>query len=91
MRPSACVLVAILFCFSAFFVFLGLHSVYGIGIFSKDEKPFGKSYDEWAAEYWSKYLAKNTAQTTPPGGFNFIPRTFSIRMVDSFEASERIY
>ena len=69
MRPSAYVLVAILLCFSAFFVFLGLHSVYGLGIFSKDEKPFGKSYDEWAAEYWSKYLAKNTAQATPqPGG-----------------------
>ena len=51
------------------FIFTGSHMVYGLGIFSKDEKPFGKSYDDWASEFWNKWLAKNTDQATPkPGG-----------------------
>jgi hypothetical protein len=49
-------------------VFPGLHSVFGLGFFSKDEKPFGKSYDDWASEYWNKWLAKNTDQATPKQG-----------------------
>jgi len=63
------VLVAVLLFFSIFFAFPGLHSVYGLGVFSKDEKPFGVSYDKWASEYWNKWIAKNTNQATPkPGG-----------------------
>jgi len=67
---SASVYVTILLlCFSIFLVFPGLHSVYGLGIFSKDEKPFGKSYDDWTSEYWNKFLGKSTAQATAqPGG-----------------------
>jgi hypothetical protein len=42
--------------------------VYGLGIFSKDEKPFGKSYDDWASEYWNKLIAKNKDQATPKQG-----------------------
>ena len=43
--------------------------VYGIGTFSKDEKPFGKSYGDWASEFWNKWIAKNIDQATPkPGG-----------------------
>jgi hypothetical protein len=68
MRPSACVLVTILLCLSVFFVFPGLHSVFGLGFFSKDEKPFGKSYDDWASEYWNKWIGKNTDQATPKQG-----------------------
>jgi hypothetical protein len=65
----ACVLVIALLCFSILFTFSGLQSVYGLGVFSKDEKPFGKSYDDWASEYWNKWIGKNTDQATPrPGG-----------------------
>lgn len=65
MIQSACVLVTILLCFSIFFVIPGLHRVYGLGLFSKGEKPFGKSYDDWASEFWNKWIAKNTDQATP--------------------------
>jgi hypothetical protein len=66
-RP-ACVLVIILL-FSFLFAFPVLQSVYGVGVFSKDEKPFGISYDDWASKYWNKSLSKNTDQATPkPGG-----------------------
>lgn len=65
----ACVLVAVLLFFSICFVFPGLHSAYGVGVFSKDEKPFGISYDDWASKYWNKWIAMNTDQATPkPSG-----------------------
>jgi hypothetical protein len=55
--------------FSIFFAFSGLHSVYGVELFSKDEKPFGVSYDDWVSKYWNKWVGKNTDEATPkPGG-----------------------
>jgi hypothetical protein len=65
----ACVLAAVLLFFSICFVFPGLHSAYGVGVFSKDEKPLGISYDDWASKYWNKWIAMNTDQATPkPSG-----------------------
>jgi hypothetical protein len=62
------VLTAVLLSFLVFFAFPGLHNVYG-GVFSKDEKPFDISYDDWASEYWNKWISMNTDQATPkPGG-----------------------
>jgi hypothetical protein len=46
-------------------VFAGLHSAYGIELFSKDEKPFGVSYDDWIAKYWNWDFSLNTDQFTP--------------------------
>jgi hypothetical protein len=67
---SDCILVTTLFLlFSICFAFLGLHSVYGVELFSKDEKPFGISYDDWIAKYWNKWVSKNIDEYTPkPGG-----------------------
>ena len=36
--------------------------------FSKDEKPFGVSYDDWVAKYWNKRLGMNTDQAKPKPG-----------------------
>jgi hypothetical protein len=50
-------------------VFTGLQSAYGVEFFSKDEKPFGVSYDDWVAKYWNWMLSLNTDKATPkPGG-----------------------
>ena len=68
-RGSTCVLFALILFLSISFVFPGLHSVYGVELFSKDEKPFGVSYDDWVAKYWNKWISKNTNEATPkPGG-----------------------
>jgi len=65
----ASVLLTVLLCLSILFVFSGVHSVYAVGLFSKDEKPFGVSYDDWVAKYWNKWVGKNTDEATPkPGG-----------------------
>jgi hypothetical protein len=46
-------------------VFSGLHSVYGVELFSKDEKPFGVSYDDWVIKYWNWDFSLSTDQFTP--------------------------
>jgi len=62
---STCILVALILLFSIFFAFSGLHSAYGVELFSKDEKPFGVSYDDWVAKYWNWDLSLNGDQVTP--------------------------
>jgi hypothetical protein len=62
---STCILVTFFLLFSIFFAFPGLHSVYGVELFSKDEKPFGVSYDDWVANYWKWDASLNTDEFTP--------------------------
>ena len=51
---------------SLFFAFFSLHSIYGtIELFSKDEKPFGVSYDDWVARYWNWDSSLTTDEFTP--------------------------
>ena len=38
---------------------------YGVGTFSKNDKPFGISNDDWAARFWNNWIAKNANQATP--------------------------
>jgi hypothetical protein len=54
---------------SIFVAFSGLTSVYAVELFSKDEKPFGISYDDWVAKYWNWDISQNADQATPkPNG-----------------------
>ena len=50
------------------FVFSGQRNVYGVGSFSKSDKPFGVSYDDWVSRFWNKWIAKNAGQATPKQG-----------------------
>ena len=54
-----------LFFFSIFFTFSGSHSVYAVELFSKDEAPFGISYDDWISKYWNWDFSLNTDEFTP--------------------------
>lgn len=51
--------------FSILFALSSMQNVYGIGVYSKNEKPFNISYDDWAARFWNKWIGKNTADATP--------------------------
>ncbi|HYA84098.1 MAG TPA: hypothetical protein VEH06_11720 [Candidatus Bathyarchaeia archaeon] len=59
---SSCTLISLFLFFSIFFAFTGLHLVYAVQLFSKDEKPFGVSYDDWVAKYWNWDLGLNAHQ-----------------------------
>ena len=52
--------------FSISFALFALNSIYGtIELFSKDEKPFGISYDDWVSKYWNWDSSLNTDEFTP--------------------------
>jgi hypothetical protein len=68
-RESIYVLVTILLGSLVALNFVGLSKVHGVEFFSKDEAPFGKSYDDWIPEFWNWIIGMNTDVATPkPGG-----------------------
>jgi hypothetical protein len=51
------------------FIFVSTSIVHGVELFSKDEAPFGKSYDDWIAEFWNWVVSLSPDEATPkPGG-----------------------
>ena len=48
-----------------FLVLIGLSNAYGIGFYSKDDKPSGLSLDDWISKWWAWDIALNTDQATP--------------------------
>jgi hypothetical protein len=62
---STCILARFFLLFSIFFAFAGLHSVYGVQLFSKDEKPFGIPYDDLVSKYWNWNISLNGDEATP--------------------------
>jgi hypothetical protein len=63
------ILLAFFLLLSIFFAFSGSQSTFAAEIFSKDDKPFGLTYDDWIAKYWNLWIGKNTSEATPePGG-----------------------
>ena len=63
-----CIFVTLLL-LSSFLMFVVPSIVYAVQLFSKDEKPFGVSYDDWVSKYWNWDVSLSTDQFTPtPGG-----------------------
>jgi hypothetical protein len=78
---STCILVTFFLLFSIFFAFPGLHSVYGVELFSKDEKPFGIPYDDWVSKYWNWDVSLNTDEFTPKPDGCLINKSDSLVML----------
>lgn len=76
-----CTLVTLFLVLSILFAFTGLRSVYGVEMFSKDEKPFGVSYDDWVAKYWNWDVSLNTDQFTPKPDGCLINKSDSLVML----------
>jgi len=57
--------VMFLLFFSAILIFSIGQNVYGIELFSKNEKPFGTSYDDWIAKYWNWDVGLSNEKSTP--------------------------
>ncbi len=50
-------------------IFVTTTNVHGVELYSKDEAPFGKSYDDWIAEFWNWVVSLSPDEATPkPGG-----------------------
>jgi hypothetical protein len=78
---STCILITLFLVFSILFAFAGLRSVYGVEMFSKDEKPFGVSYDDWISKYWNWDFSLNTDQFTPKPDECLINKSDSLVML----------
>jgi len=75
-----CIFITLLI-LSTFVTFFIAHKVYAVQLFSKAEKPFGISYDDWVSKYWNWDVALNTDQFTPKPGGCLINNANSLVMV----------
>ena len=57
------------------------NEVFGVELFSKDDKPFGVSYDEWISKYWNWWVSQSIEETTPVQGGCIIDKSDSIVML----------
>jgi hypothetical protein len=62
-----CIFVTLLI-LSTFLIFLVPHMVYAVQLFSKNEKPFGVTYDDWISKYWNWDVSLSNDQFTPKQG-----------------------
>ncbi len=74
-------ILAIFLAFSILLAFTGLQRVYAVQLFSKNEKPFGVSYDDWLAKFvnWDKGMS--TDQFTPKQNGCIINNSSSMAML----------
>jgi len=70
--------LVILVC-STFFL-CGFSNVYGVEVFSKNEKPFGIPYNEWVGKYWKWFITVTPEQSEPANGSCMINKTGSMIM-----------
>jgi hypothetical protein len=70
-----------LFFFSIFYTFPGTHSVYAVELFSKEEAPFGLSYDDWVSKYWNWTISLSTGEATPKQNGCLINKSESLVML----------
>jgi hypothetical protein len=58
-----------------------MQRVYGVELFSKDEKPFGISYDDWVSKYWNWNVGLTTDEFTPKPDGCIINKSNSLVML----------
>jgi hypothetical protein len=73
--------LSLLFLGSILLIYIGFTIAYGVGVFSKQEKPGGIPYDEWPGKYWHWWSALTQEQTDPPNGSCLINKSDSMVMV----------
>jgi len=80
-QSLAGIMLGLLFIGSISLINIHFNSAYSAEVFSKDEQPSSKSYDEWLAKFWNWGLSLTTEQTEPPNGSCLINKSGSMVMV----------
>lgn len=78
---NARITLSLLFIGSILLIYNGFLIAYGVGVFSKQEQPFGKPYDEWIGKYWQWVITMTEEQSDPPNGSCLINELNSMVMV----------
>jgi hypothetical protein len=55
--------------------------VYAVELFSKEEAPFGVSYDDWISKYWNWAVSQSTDEATPKQNGCLINKSESLVML----------
>jgi hypothetical protein len=70
-----------LFLGSILLIYTGFTIAHGVEVFSKDEQPFGKPYEEWPGKFWNWGLSLTPEQSDPPNGSCLVTKSDSMVMV----------
>ncbi len=73
--------LVLLFLGSVLLINIGFTTVYGVDVFSKDEKPFGIPFNEWVGKYWKWWITVTPEQSEPPNGSCLINKSDSMVML----------
>ena len=80
-QSVARITLVLLFLGSVLLINIGFTTVYGVEVFSKDEKPFGIPFDEWVGKYWKWWITVTPEQSEPPNGSCLINKSDSMVML----------
>lgn len=72
--------LGLLFLGSILLIYSGFSITYAAEVFSKNEKPFGIPYNEWAGKYWKWFITVTPEQSQPADGSCMINKTGSMIM-----------
>ncbi|MGA7368747.1 MAG: hypothetical protein WBX01_06420 [Nitrososphaeraceae archaeon] len=61
--------------------------LFGAEFFSKDEKPFGKSYDNWVEEFWNQWIGLSRQEATPKPDGCLINNQSLVMLMDPTETT----
>ena len=76
------IILGVFLVISIFFALAGMHKIYAVGAFSKADKPFNISYDNWVSKFWNQWIGKNANEAEPkPGGCLVVNNNKSESMV----------
>lgn len=81
MALSALILIATFIILLNIIEYAHPQSVLGVETFSKDEVPFGVSYDDWVSKYWNWWIGTNTEEATPKQDGCIINKSESLVML----------
>ena len=79
LKLSVCVILTTLLGLSIYFI--DSNNAFAVELFSKDDKPFGKSYDDWISKYWNWWVSNSIEEATPTPGGCLVNKSDSIVML----------
>jgi hypothetical protein len=80
-RGLICVFVTFLLVSLTALLVVGSSNVQAVKLFSKDEAPFGRSYDDWISGYYNWLFSLSAGEATPKPGGCFIHESGSMVML----------
>jgi len=86
---SICIFVIFLLGSLIALLVVGSSNIQAVKLFSKDEAPFGRSYDDWISGYYNWFFSLSADEATPKPGGCFIHESGSMVMLSGANGGMR--